>query len=48
MQERIIMRKVIAFCTLIASGVVLSIAFGLMLVMRMISIFQMNHIKAAH
>jgi hypothetical protein len=40
------MRKVLVFITLMVSGVVLSITFGLMLVMRMISIFQMNHARA--
>jgi hypothetical protein len=42
------MRKVFSIIVLLVSGVVLSGVFGLMLVMRMISLFQMNHIKAAH
>ena len=41
------MRKVIVLIALFLSGIVLSAAFGLMIVLRMISIFQMNHVKAA-
>jgi hypothetical protein len=43
---RIIMRKAMLFLTLIASGVALSIVFGLILLMRRVSIYQMNHMKA--
>ena len=42
------MRKIIVLIALFFSGVVLSVAFGLMLVMRKISLYQMNHIKASH
>jgi hypothetical protein len=48
MQGRIIMKKAIVSIVLFASGVVLLVGFGLMLVMRKISLYQMNHIKAAH
>ena len=41
------MRKILLFLTLIGSGIVISVVFGLILMVRKTSIYQMNHMKAA-
>jgi cytochrome b subunit of formate dehydrogenase len=45
---RINMRKAMVFLTLVLSGIALSFVFGFMLVMRRVSLYQMNHMKALH
>ncbi len=42
------MRKVMIFVTLVMGGIALSVMFGLMILTRRISLYQMNHMKAFH
>lgn len=47
-QGRISMRKAVVFLALVLSGIALSVVFGLILLMRKLSIYQMNHMKVLH
>jgi hypothetical protein len=42
------MKKSFILLVLFLSGVAISLAYGLMLLMRKVSLYQMNHVKAAH
>jgi hypothetical protein len=41
------MKKAMLLILLCTSGVVLTLAFGLMMLLRQISLYQMNHARAA-
>lgn len=42
------MRRAVVMCALLMSGIILSVVFGLTLLMRKISLRQMNNMNALH